>query len=154
MPLTRSGPLRRGVSYDERAAAGLLAALAAVLMAVTAFPILYSLWISFYNLNLRRPNRAPFVGLDNYLTVLSNAQFWDSVGHTGFFSVLSVAAVGLFATLIALLLNQEFPGRRILSACLLIPWAIPSVANGLMWKWIYDSNYGALNGLLMQLGFI
>jgi multiple sugar transport system permease protein len=56
--------------------------------------------------------------------------------------------------LIALLLNQDFPGRRILSAVLLVPWAIPYVANALMWKWIYDSNYGALNGLLYQLDFI
>jgi multiple sugar transport system permease protein len=142
------------MTYDERAAAGLLAALAVVLMAVTAFPILYSLWISFYGLNLRRPNRMPFVGLDNYAHVLSSPQFWESVGHTVFFSTIAVVAVLLLATLIAVLLDQDFPGRRILSACLLIPWAIPSVANGLMWKWIYDSNYGALNGLLMQLGFI
>jgi len=148
------GAARRDVTYDERAAAGLLAALGVVLMAVTAFPILYSLWISFCGLNLRRPNRMPFVGLDNYLQVLSNPQFLESVGRTAYFSVMAVLAVVILATLIAVLLDQNFPGRRILSACLLIPWAIPSVANGLMWKWIYDSNYGALNGLLMQLGFI
>ena len=154
MSSQRGGAVRRGVTYDERAAAGLLAALAVVLMAVTAFPILYSLWISFYGLNLRRPNRMPFVGLDNYTHVLSDPQFWGSVGRTAEFSVMAVVAVLVLATLVAVLLDQDFPGRRILSACLLIPWAIPSVANGLMWKWIYDSNYGALNGLLMQLGFI
>jgi ABC-type sugar transport system permease subunit len=144
----------RGMTHDERAAAGLLAALVAVLMAVTAFPILYSLWISLFAVNLRRPNRMPFVGLDNYFSILGNASFWESVGRTAFFSVIAVSAVLVLATLIAILLDQDFPGRRILSACLLIPWAIPSVANGLMWKWIYDANYGALNGLLMQLGFI
>lgn len=142
------------ISHDERAAAGLLAGLAAVLMALTAFPILYSLWISLFAVNLRRPNRMPFVGLDNYATVLSSPIFWDSVGRTAFFAALAVACVLAIATLAALLLDQDFPGRRILSACLLIPWAIPSVANGLMWKWIYDANYGALNGLLLQLGFI
>ena len=52
----------------------------------------------------------------------------------------------------ALLINQDFPGRRFLSAVLLVPWAIPYVANALMWKWIYDSNYGALNGLLYVIG--
>lgn len=154
MPPPSPKAARWGVTYDERAAAGLLAALGLVLMAVTAFPILYSLWVSFYGLNLRRPNRMPFVGLDNYVQVLSNPQFLESVGRTAYFSVMAVLAVVILATLIALLLDQEFPGRRILSACLLIPWAIPSVANGLMWKWIYDSNYGALNGLLLQLGFI
>ena len=154
MPHPTPGAARRGVTYDEKAAAGLLAALGVVLMAVTAFPILYSLWISFYGLNLRRPNRVPFVGLGNYAQVLTNPQFLESVGRTAYFSVMAVAAVVILATLIAVLLDQDFPGRRILSACLLIPWAIPSVANGLMWKWIYDSNYGALNGLLMQMGFI
>jgi multiple sugar transport system permease protein len=67
---------------------------------------------------------------------------------------MSVTAIMFIAMLMALLLNEEFRGRRILSAILLIPWAIPYVANGLMWKWIYDSGYGALNGLLFQLGLI
>lgn len=132
----------------------MLSGLVTVLMAVTALPILYSLWLSFYSVNLRRPNRMPFIGLDNYATVLGSQQFWDSVARTAYFSALSVMAILLLGTLVALLLDQEFPGRRILSACLLIPWAIPSVTNGLMWKWIYDPNYGALNGLLLQLGFI
>ncbi len=146
--------MRLGITDDERAAASLLAALAAVLAAVTAFPILYSLWISLYGLNLRRPTRVPFVGLGNYVTVLNNPQFWDAVGRTAIFAVISVSAILIIATLAALLLDQDFPGRRILSACLLIPWAIPSVVNGLMWKWIYDSTYGALNGLLLQIGII
>ncbi len=144
----------RGITHDERAAAGLLAALGGVLLAVTAFPILYSMWISLYGLNLRRPNRVPFVGLDNYAHVLADPRFWDAVGRTAYFSVISVFAVLLLATAVAVLLDQDFPGRRILSACLLIPWAIPSVANGLMWKWIFDANYGALNGLLGQLGLL
>ena len=146
--------MRRGITYDERSALGLLSGLVLVLMAVTAFPILYSLWISLFAVNLRRPRSQPFVGLENYAHVLGDAQFWESVSHTAFFAVLCVAAVLILATLVALLLDLDFPFRRVLSACLLIPWAIPSVANGLMWKWIYDHNYGALNGLLMQWGFI
>ncbi len=144
----------RTLPDEERAALGLLAPLTLVLMAVTVFPILYSFWISLYGLNLRRPNRVPFVGLGNYASVLGNPQFLESVARTAAFSIISVTAVTVIAMLAALLLDQDFPGRRVLSACLLIPWAIPSVANGLMWKWIYDSNYGALNGALLQLGFI
>jgi ABC-type sugar transport system permease subunit len=148
-------PMRRiGFSYDERSAFLFIAPLAAVLMAVAAFPILYSFYISLFSLKLTRPNRVPFVGLDNYIAVLSDPQFWLAVERTTIFSVMSVIAVALLALLIALLLNEEFPGRRILSAVLLVPWAIPYVANALMWKWIYDSNYGALNGLLYQLDFI
>ena len=142
------------LSYDERAAYLLVAPLALVLMAVAVFPILYSFYISLFSLKLTRPGRMPFVGLDNYVAVLSDPQFWHAVERTAFFSVLSVVAVAILALFAALLLNEEFPGRRTLSAVLLVPWAIPYVANALMWKWIYDSNYGALNGLLYQLDFI
>lgn len=143
-----------GLSYDERSALLFLLPLAGVLMAVAIFPILYSFYISLFNLKLTRPHRVPFVWFDNYVTVLSDSHFWEAVQRTVMFSVMAVAAISLLALLIALLLNEEFPGRRALSALLLIPWAIPYVANALMWKWIYDSNYGALNGLLYQLDFI
>jgi multiple sugar transport system permease protein len=146
--------LRVALTYDERTAFLFLAPLAAVLLAVAVFPILYSFYISLFSLKLTRPNRVPFVGLGNYPAVLSDPQFWLAVERTVLFSVMSVAAIAVLALLIALLLNQDFPGRRILSAVLLVPWAIPYVANALMWKWIYDSNYGALNGLLYQLDFI
>jgi multiple sugar transport system permease protein len=142
------------MSYDERRAWLFLAPLAAVLIAVAVFPILYSFYISLYGIKLTRPQRTPFVGLDNYAAVLSDPQFWGAVERTAIFSVLAVAAILVLALLVALLLNEEFPGRRVLTALLLIPWAIPYVANALMWKWIYDSNYGALNGILYQLDFI
>jgi multiple sugar transport system permease protein len=146
--------LRGALRYDERAALMFVAPLAAVLLAVAVFPILYSFYISLFSLKLTRPGRMPFVGLDNYVAVLSDPHFWLAVERTVYFSVLSVAAIAVLALLVALLLNKEFPGRRALGAILLVPWAIPYVANALMWKWIYDSNYGALNGLLYQLDFI
>ena len=146
--------LRGALSYDECAAYLFVGPLALVLMAVAVFPILYSFYISLFSLKLTRPGRMPFVGLDNYVLVLSDPQFWQAVERTAFFSVISVVAIALLALMAALLLNQDFPGRRALSAVLLVPWAIPYVANALMWKWIYDSNYGALNGLLYQLDFI
>ena len=140
--------------YDQKTALLFLAPMLAVLAVVAVFPVLYSFWISLFDLKLTRPNRAPFVWFENYGRIFQDSLFWESVLRTTSFTVMSVAAIMLIATLIALLLNEEFRGRRILSAILLIPWAIPYVANGLMWKWIYDSGYGALNGLLLQLGLI
>ncbi len=142
------------LSYDERRAYLFLIPLAAVLMGVAVFPVLYSFYISLYSLKLTRPQRVPFVWFDNYVAVLSDPQFWSAVERTVIFSVIAVAAILILALLVALFLNEEFRGRRVLSALLLIPWAIPYVANALMWKWIYDSNYGALNGVLYQLDFI
>jgi ABC-type sugar transport system permease subunit len=147
-------PVPVRASYDERVAFAFIAPLAALLFAVAVFPIAYSFYISLFNLKLTRPRHAPFVGLDNYTTVLSDPGFWISVERTAVFTVMSVVAIALIALLAALLLNEDFRGRRILSAALLVPWAIPYVADALMWKWIYDSNYGALNGILLQLDFI
>lgn len=140
--------------YEERSAIFFLAPVMTVLMAVAVFPILYSFYISFFRIKLTRPNQTPFVWFDNYTDLFSNELFWTSVSRTVVFTVVSVVAIAFIALLIALLLNEEFRGRRFLSTILLIPWAIPYVANALMWKWIYDSGYGALNGILFQFDFI
>lgn len=149
------GVFRTPVSaYDQKSAMIFLAPMMLVLSIVAVFPILYSFWISLFDLKLSRPHRVPFVWFDNYVHLFQDPLFWTSVWRTTSFTVVSVACIMFIAMLMAILLNEEFRGRRILSAVLLIPWAIPYVANGLMWKWIYDSSYGALNGLMLQLGFI
>ncbi|HET7364749.1 MAG TPA: sugar ABC transporter permease [Burkholderiales bacterium] len=153
--LALRGATRAPVSrYDQAAALWLLAPMLGVLAVVAVFPVLYSLWMSFFDLRLTRPQRVPFVGFDNYVDVFQDDLFWQSVWRTTSFTLICVVAIMLIALAIALLLNEEFRGRRLLSAMLLVPWAIPYVANGLMWKWIYDSGYGALNGILFQLDFI
>lgn len=145
---------RRRFGYEERSALLFLLPVMTVLMAVAVFPILYSLYLSFFDVKLTRPNRMPFVGFDNYVELFEQPLFWTSVERTVVFTVISVTAVTVIGLLVALLLNENFRGRRLLSTIILIPWAIPYVADALMWKWIYDSGYGALNGLLYQLGFI
>lgn len=150
----RSWLPRPSSAYDQRSAMLFLAPMMLVLSIVAVFPVIYSFWISLHDLKLTRPNRVPFVWFDNYGKVFADPLFWESVMRTASFTVMSVLAVMVIATMMAMLLNEDFRGRRVLSAILLVPWAIPYVANGLMWKWIYDSGYGALNGLLMQLGVI
>lgn len=145
---------RPRLTYDERSAVGFLLPVVSVLMAVAVFPIAYSLYLSFFDVKLTRPQRTPFVWFDNYTDLFESSLFWDSVWRTAYFTIISVTAVTLIALLVALLLNENFRGRRLISTIILIPWAIPYVADALMWKWIYDSGYGALNGLLFQLGFI
>jgi multiple sugar transport system permease protein len=146
--------LRAFYGYEERSAMLFLAPVMAVLMAVAVFPIIYSLYLSFFRIKLTRPNRTPFVWFDNYTDLFTNELFWISVARTTVFTVVSVIAIALIALLVSLLLNQDFRFRRVISTIILVPWAIPYVANALMWKWIYDSGYGALNGILFQLDFI
>ena len=141
-------------SHDERNALALLAPLLIVLAVVAVFPIAYSFVTSLYDVNLARPLRRPFVGFDNYLQMLGEPRIQIALWRTAVYTFITVVGTTLAALAVALFLNETFRGRRILAILLLVPWATPSVVNGLMWKWIYDSNYGVLNGLLTALGLI
>lgn len=144
--------LTNRIGYDERSAAILVLPVFVVLALVAIFPIVYSFYISLYDINLTRPLRRPFVGFANYTTIFTDPVFWTAVWRTTVYTIITVAVTALLAVGVALLLNEAFPGRRVLSVMILLPWATPSVVNGLMWKWIYDPNYGLLNATLMQVG--
>ena len=70
--------------------------------------------------------------------VFKDTFFWESVRATGYYLVVSVAIEIILGLAIAVLLNQKFKGRGFFRALLIIPWAVPSVVNGIMWKWIYN----------------
>jgi len=147
-------PGRGRFSYDERIALLLLSPALVVLAVVAVYPIFHSFYTSLFDVNLTRPHRMPFVGFDNYALMFGDERFWIAVRHTTTYTIVSVLGTAGLALLVALLLNEAFHGKRVLSMILLIPWATPSIVNGLMWKWIYDSSYGSLNALLSQFGLI
>lgn len=124
-----------------------------VIFATVLFPLGYAFYLSLHRWNLRRP-RHPYIGLGNYLDVLSDPGFWTALRTTLVFTALSVVLILTMGMGIALLLNERFVGRGLLRAALLIPWAVPHIVNGLMWKWLLDPGYGIINGLLSQLGLI
>ena len=124
------------------------------LLLISAFPIGYSFWISLQKYNLRQPNNIRFNGIDNYVAVLGNNEFWTSLQVTATFTFGALIFEVLTGVLLALLLNEKFLGRGILRSVMLLPWAIPSVIAGVMWKWIFNPKFGVLNGLLFQLGII
>lgn len=142
------------LSYDQLSAYALVLPIFVVLCLVAVYPIVYSFYISLYELNLIRPSRTRFIWFGNYLRVLQNDQFWIAVQRTSLYTIIVVTCTTLLGLAVALLLNETFRGRRLLAAMLLVPWATPSVVNGLMWKWIYEPTYGSLNGLLSQLELI
>jgi len=143
----------RGELSERKLLVALLAPSLLLIFGLTIYPLLYSLWISLHRHSLLFPAR-PFIGLDNYRRILEQPLFWDSVWVTLYFAVASLVIQIPLGIGIALLLNEPFRGRGFLRAAVLVPWAIPTTVNAVMWQWIYDSNYGALNGLLKQLGLI
>jgi multiple sugar transport system permease protein len=151
----RLGPRIRRVGYDRSLFAYLLNAPAFIAIFLLAgYPIVYSAWISLHKYNLKRPRVFTFIGLQNYVDIVQSSEFWSALGVTVQFTVMVVGSVAVLGVVIALLLNQDFPGRMLVRTLILLPWAIPPVVNGLMWQWIYDSKIGALNGLLVALGVI
>ena len=149
------GERRTRIGYERPEFAWLLNAPALLaIFVLAAYPIAYSAWISLHKYNLKRPRVFDFVGLSNYADILDSPEFWSSLWITIQFTVLVVTLVAVLGILIAILLNQSFPGRALIRTLILLPWAIPPVVNGLMWQWIYDAKIGALNGLLVSVGVL
>ena len=145
----------RPLVLDDRVFAYLLNAPALLLIfGLVVYPVGYSLWISLHKYNLKRPGVFTFVGLGNYLEAFQSEGFWHAFGVTAVFTALSVLLVLTIGMAIALVANESFRGRGLFRACILVPWAVPPVVNGLMWQWIFNSKVGAFNGLLYSLGLI
>jgi ABC-type sugar transport system permease subunit len=132
----------------------LLAPSLVIILGITLQPILTTLYLSFFKapsgLNLPKT----FVGFGNYGEMLSDPVFWATIQRTLYFTLVSVGIELVLGLAIAQLVHSHPPGWRFLRVSLIIPWAIPTIVNGSMWRWIYSADFGALNGLLMQLGLI
>jgi len=124
----------------------------ALLTAVAAYPLVGAARISLLQLRINTPEK--FVGLENYRRLLSDPQMLQSLGVTTVFVLGSVTAAIFLAYLLALLLYQDFPGRRIVRTIVLIPWALAPVVNGIMWKSMYAPNFGPLNDVLNRIGVL
>lgn len=124
-----------------------------LMLGLIGLPVLYALWISLHRVSFLSPGQ-PFIGLGNYLALLRNSDFWFSIQRTSYFTVVSLIVQTAAGLGIALVLNERFPGRTLLRGLILLPWAIPTVVNGVLWLWILDGSTGALNGLLKQIGLI
>ena len=120
--------------------------------AVIFYPILNTLWLSLHDVKLI--GTGEFVGLGNYLTLAQDPLFWRVLRQTLFWTLSSVSLKLLLGLALGMLLNEKFRGRRVFRALLLVPWAMPLVAAAIVWRWMYDANFGYLNDLLRQIGLI
>ncbi len=138
----------RGSQARERRQAYLLVAPSVLVLAgVALYPILAAVGLSLQRFILVFRERR-FIGLDNYAFMLNDARFWTALGNTAYFTLVAVAVEMLLALPLALLLNRAFPGRGVLRASVLIPWAIPTVVSARLWAWLFNPDYGLINRLL------
>ena len=139
---------------EERYALGLITPSMIVVFGVIIVPIITTLVYSVVNINPLSSHRGEFVGLSFYIKALSSKAFWDDLGRTLYFTIASTAIETFCGLMVALLLNQNFPGVRLLRAIIIIPWAIPTVVNGSLWKLMLNGEYGVINALLTRMHLI
>jgi len=131
----------------------LMLPLLVVMISVIGWPLVDTIRLSFTDAKLVG-TEGNFVGLDNYVKMLTGANFQRTLVTTTWFAVVSVAAEMVLGVLAALLLNQQFYGRTVLRALMILPWALPTVVNATLWRLIYNPEYGALNAALTQAGLL
>ncbi|WP_336999206.1 sugar ABC transporter permease [Pantoea agglomerans] len=140
---------------EQRQAWVLLAPMLLVMLLLTAWPLLRTIWLSFTDAALIGSGETPaWIGLENYLYALSDPDFRASIWRTLYFTLVSVTVEGIIGVLVALLLNQKFIGRNVLRVLVILPWALPTIVNAMMWRLNFNPDYGSINALLNQLGII
>ena len=143
----------RGAPLSERTFLAFLLLPGIVLLcAIVLYPLIRSLISAFFDENLLYPGMT-FVGLQNIIGVLTT-EFGPLLTQTLIFTVGATVAPFILGLALALVLNQTFPGQRFLRGAFLIPWLIPGVVVSFLWMWIFDANYGVLNGILLSVGAI
>jgi len=124
-----------------------------VLAAVGLYPLGRTIWLSFTDANFFA-DEARFVWFDNYLDLHANPEWWSALYNTVFFAVASVALQVVLGIAFAMVLNVNFPGRKLARAANLIPLVIALTVASQLWKWMYHDVFGVVNDALLRLGLI
>lgn len=152
----RSGRRRRkgppGAKGEGRFALALLMPAALVVFGVVLYPVIRTLVVSLFAVDSPLAGSYPFVGLDNYTRVFQDSAFYAVLGHTLYFTIVSTGLELALGIAVALLLHAPLKARWLWRSIVVLPWALPTIVNGALWRWIYNGQYGALNGLLSSLG--
>lgn len=149
--------LRHGGVHGSRVAPYLfLAPYLLIFLAFLVVPAVFGIWISLHNWDFLLPGK-PWVGLDNYTALFDPESvqfepFWHGMRATGIFTVASVPFLVAIPLGLAVLLNRQFPGRTFFRAVFFAPYVLGVAVIGLMWRYLLDPSFGAVNGLLGIFG--
>jgi trehalose/maltose transport system permease protein len=159
----RPEPRRTGGSSELtraklRSAFLFLSPMLIVLALVAGWPLGRTIFFAFTDATLDGGDYE-FVGFDNFWNadwggLLADPNWWNAVWNTVWFTVVSVSIELVLGMVVALALNTRFPGRGVMRAAILVPWAIPTIVSAQMWAWMLNDQFGVLNAILMGLGLI
>src|SRR6266566_2625394 len=139
--------LSEGARAERRLGLLLIAPAVIVMIAVTAYPIFYAIYLSLQRYDLRFPNLAHFIGFSNYGAVLSSGYWWQALGVTLSITVVSVAIELVLGMLLALLMYRTLFGRGSVRTAILIPYGIVTVAAAFSWQYAWTPNEGYLSAV-------
>jgi multiple sugar transport system permease protein len=119
-------------------------------------PLIYNVLMSFQQVDMFTLNAfiRPWAGLDNYIAVVRQPEFWLVARNTLIFTVGSIAGQFALGFLLAVFFMQKFPGASIIRGLFLVSWVMPGLAVGAIWSWILAADFGVLNYILRSLGII
>ena len=151
-----------------RAARVFLVPMVVALLVVAGWPLARTIYFGFTDATLDNIySGSKFIGLENYLSwtalpsgkvfysgILVDPHWWNAAWNTLRFGVVSVALETALGMLVALVLNEEFKGRGVVRAAILVPWAIPTIVSAKMWAWMLNDQFGIVNDLLLRLHLI
>jgi multiple sugar transport system permease protein len=139
--------LSEGKRQERRLGWLLCAPAALVMVAVTAYPILYSFWLSLQRYDLKFPDEREFIWFENYVTVLSNGYWWTAFGVTMLITVVSVAIELVLGMGLALIMHRTIVGRGLVRTSALIPYGIVTVVAAFSWRYAWTPDTGYLANL-------
>ncbi len=124
-----------------------------ILVVLLLFPLIWNIYVSIHNVSILTILKDwEFVGLKNFIDLLTEPKFYESLKLTLFFAGGSVLAQFTIGLVLAILLNQKIKGTNIFRMLLIIPWSVSTVITAFSFKFMYDDNFGILNYLLKQIG--
>ena len=133
---------------ERRFAYWLIAPAVLLMLAVTAYPIVYAVWLSLHRYNLASPNDIKFVGLSNYATILGDKYWWTAFIVTLVITVISVAIEFALGLALALVMHRTIAGKGLVRTAILIPYGIVTVAASYSWYYAWTPKTGYLANLL------
>ena len=127
-----------------------------ILAIFLAYPIIKAAVMSVQYWDMMKPSDQGnyFVGAENYINVLQDKYFWNSVKVTVLYMIVTVVARFFLGFVTALALNTKFRGCGLARALVIIPWAVPEVVACLVWILMFDKDYGVINSMLSGMGLI
>lgn len=138
------------VKSERRLAYWLIAPAVILMLAVTAYPIGYAVWLSLQRNNMAQPDDTAFVGLSNYTTILSDRYWWTAFAVTLTITVISVVIELVLGMALALVMHRTIFGKGVVRTAILIPYGIVTVAASYSWYYAWTPGTGYLANLLPE----